>query len=341
MIEPDSFLHRLFDADIEEITSRAVTQTFSAGQLVFAEGDAVDSFYIIVKGRFSIFFDKQGKREDICVLGAGEYFGEMAIFNDTRRLASVVALEDAELLAIDKDVFLSFVKSHPIIAEKINNILSKRNEELVLRENLIDTTGISGSNLHISIKGDPSIRESAFYRGRYQSVVDPILPTLVGRLEELILHRCVYKIFIAFNSGEVRLNSVYDPFYEEIHTADKLVDKAYIERHFPRVGYAEKTRLIQGMYGFVMADESYAELPQHWKNVYQRCHQNWQPITQQKIAGVLHKLVDLRNIQNFYLRNFSISMIHDAVRMQFNCDGTHIVSTDDYQRFVRENLQPV
>ena len=316
-------------------------QVFRQGELVFSEGDPVDSFYIIEKGRFCIFFDKQGKREDISVLSSGDYFGEMAIFNDARRLASVVALEEGELLAIDKDEFLQFIKAHPAIAEKINNILSKRNEELVLKENLIDTTGISGSNLHVSIKGDPSIRESAFYRGRYESVVDKILPALVKKLEDLILHRCVYKVFIAFNSGEVRLNSVYDPFYEEIHTADKLIDSAYIERHFPVLGFSEKTRIIQGIYEFVMKHDSYAQLPRHWKNVYRLSHQDWKPIQPESIAGVLNKLVDLRNIQNFYLRNFSISMIHNAVRMQFNCDGTHIVSTEDYQRFVDENLEAV
>jgi hypothetical protein len=340
MSSPDSFFQDLSAADIEEIKSRAVRQTFSKGQLVFAEGDQVDWFYIIEQGRFGIFIDKQGKQEHISELGPGDYFGEMAIFNRARRLASVVALQDAELLAIDQEVFLQLLNSHRAIADKINVMLSRRNEELVLRENLIDTTGLRGNNLHISIKGDPSIRESAFSRGRYQSVVDGILPELVCSLEELLLYRCVYKVFIAFNSGEVRLNSVFDPFYEETHTADKLVDRSYIERHFPCLSYRQKTELITGLYTFVMDDDTYASLPQHWKNVYRRSHENWQPIEPLEIAGVLQKLVELRNIQNFYLRNFSLSMVHNAIRLQFNCDGTHIVSTEDYQRFVEENLQP-
>jgi hypothetical protein len=46
----------------------------------------------------------------------------------------------------------------------------------------------------------------------------------------------------------------------------------------------------------------------------------------------------LRRIQNFYLRNVTISIIRDAIHMQFNCDGTHIVSADDYTRFLEENL---
>jgi len=340
MNSPDSFFQSLSAADIDEIKSRAVRRSFDADELVFAEGDQVDSFYIIEQGRCSIFFEKQGRQEHISELGPGDCFGEMAIFSHARRQASVVALQATELLAMDKDVFLQLLQSHPAITEKINGILSRRNEELVLRENLIDTTGLSGNNLHVSIKGDPSIRESAFSRGRYQSVVDDILPELIGSLEELLLQRCVYKAFIAFNSGEVRLNSVFDPFYEEIHTANKLVDPSYVERHFPRMSYADKSELITGVYRFVIQDDNYTGLPQHWKNVYRRSHDYWRPIARAEIARVLQKLVDLRNIQNFYLRNFSISMVHNAIRMQFNCDGTHIVSTADYQRFVEENLQP-
>lgn len=53
----------------------------------------------------------------------------------------------------------------------------------------------------------------------------------------------------------------------------------------------------------------------------------------------MSQLAKLRSIQSFYLRNFSISMIQDAIRMQFNCDGTHIVSAEDYQNFLRDNLE--
>lgn len=49
------------------------------------------------------------------------------------------------------------------------------------------------------------------------------------------------------------------------------------------------------------------------------------------------RLATLRTIPNFYLRNFAIRLTRDAVRMQFNCDGTHIVSAEDYPRFLEEN----
>jgi len=38
------------------------------------------------------------------------------------------------------------------------------------------------------------------------------------------------------------------------------------------------------------------------------------------------------------VRNLSINIVKDAIHMQFNCDGTHIVSTIGYERFLEENV---
>ncbi|MDH5485151.1 MAG: cyclic nucleotide-binding domain-containing protein [Gammaproteobacteria bacterium] len=336
-----SFVRHLTVSDLDQIKNRSIEKKYKQGELVFSEGDQVDSFYIIVSGKVSIFFSQCGHDEEICRLGAGKYFGEMAIFNHYRRTASVRALEDAVLLSIDKDEFVSFVESHPKLAAKIKKMLVKRNEELVLRENLIHTTGIHGKKLHVSIKGDPSLRESAFFRGKHESIVDKILADLEPRLEDILLNRSIYKIFIGFNSGEIRTSSVFDPFSEEIHTADKLTDTSYIERHFPKIAYKEKAKMIQSIYRFIADDMHFPGLPEHWKNIFKKSRQNWQPVNQDDITAVMTKLTELRSIPDFYLRNFSISMIQDAIRMQFNCDGTHIVSSEDYQRFLEENLERI
>jgi len=333
-----SFFEDLSDADIAEIKSHSLTRIYKKNELVFSEGDAVDSFYIIESGQVSIYVDKCGKEELICMLAKDDYFGEMAIFTKDKRTASALAYKDTVLLSIDKDQFLSFVKSHPVLAEKINAVLAKRNEELLLRENLIGKTGINGKKLHISIKGDPSLRESAFYRERYESIVDKLLPQLEPKLEDLLLNRCVYRVFVNFNSGEIRTSSVFDPFNEEVHTADKLINKAYIDRHFPLVSYDMKSAYIKRLFEFISNDELFDKLPSHLKNTFIKSQGDWQPVESNEITAVMTQLTKLRSIKDFYLRNFSISMIQDAIRMQFNCDGTHFVSSEDYQRFLEENL---
>ena len=333
-----TFFRDLSAPDIQEIKALATKKHFANGELVFSQGDVANSFYIIDKGRVSVFYDDNGENKQLCTLSDDDYFGEMAIYNQDNRSASVITIEDSDLLQIDKDIFLTFVENHPALAEKIKRNLTKRTEELILRESLIDMTGLNGSRLHVSIKGDPSIKESAFVRERYESVVDKIMDKLEPNLEELLINRCVYRLFLNFNSGEIRTASIFDPFVEEIHTADKLLESAYLDRHFPTINYNEKASMIKSIYQFIPSDQHFNQLPVHWKNIIGKSHDNWQPIPQAEIVKVMNQLNVLRSIESFYLRNFSISMIQDAIRMQFNCDGTHIVSSEDYQRFLQENL---
>lgn len=334
-----SFFHDLTDPDIEEIKALATKKTCTKDTLIFSQGDEASSFYIIDKGQISVFYDDHGVDKQLCTLVENDYFGEMAIYNQDKRSASVKATTDSILLQIKKKAFLEFVNSRPLLGDKINNNLAIRNEELILRESLIDMTGLSGKRLNLSIKGDPSLRESAFARDRYESVVDKVLDRLQPNLEELLLNRCVYHLLINFNSGEIRTSSIFDPFVEEVHTSDKLLDRAYINRHFPEISYDEKVRMIKSMYQFISSNDNFSQLPVHYKNIINKSHEHWQPIAKDEISQVMTKLSTLRNIQNFYLRNFSISMIQDAIRMQFNCDGTHIVSAEDYQQFLRDNLE--
>ncbi|MDH5611215.1 MAG: cyclic nucleotide-binding domain-containing protein [Gammaproteobacteria bacterium] len=334
-----SFFKELTEPDIKEIKSLANNIFYAKDDLIFSQGDEANSFYIIDKGRLSVYYNKNGTDKELCTLTDNDYFGEMAIYNQDKRSASVKAIEDSNLFEIDKNVFFNFVDKHPLLAEKIHGNLALRNEELALRENLVDMTGLSGKRLHISIKGDPSLRESAFMRERYESVVDKLMDKLEPNLEELLLNRCVYRLFLNFNSGEIRTASIFDPFIEEIHTPDKLIDKAYLDRHFPIISFDEKARMIKSIYQFISSDSHFNQLPVHCRNIIDKSHDIWQPVAREEISRVMNKLGKLRSIQSFYLRNFSISMIVDAIRMQFNCDGTHIVSSEDYQHFLNDNLE--
>lgn len=329
----------LSDIELADIKRFAHPQCFKKNQLIFAEGDPADSFYYIEKGSVSVTIDKNGVSEQLSVLKAGDYFGEMAILSTSKRNATVTALGETTVLGVDKDKFLEIVQARPEVAEKIYHKISMRNEELSLKEQLLNSMGICVNNLHVSIKGDPSLRETTYSRERYTSVVDPILPQLQVSMEEMLLNRCVYRLYLGFNNGEVRVSSVFDPLSTEIHIAQKLTDRAYIDRHFSEISYEDKTDLIKGLYNYITNDSNFTKLPVNWQNMFTVSHQQWQPSSKSEISNVIFKLKDLRAIPNFYIRNVSIGIVQDAIRMQFNCDGTHIVSAENYQRFLDENLE--
>jgi hypothetical protein len=57
-----------------------------------------------------------------------------------------------------------------------------------------------------------------------------------------------------------------------------------------------------------------------------------------EVRKVIQTLKVLRNLPEYYLRNFSISTVQSVVRLQFNCDGTQIVHAKDFDTFIKENL---
>lgn len=338
MPQNESVFEALSQEELAEIKDNATARHYRQGDIIFSEGDPVDYIYFIESGQVSIQIQKFTTQEEICSLGPSQYFGEMAVFYKDRRTATAVAATDAVLLSIDKATFLQMLQSHEAIGDNINKALARRNEELMLKEKLVASTGIQDKSLHVSIKGDPSMRESTFTRQRYESPVDKVLPQLSAALAELLLQRCIYEIFLHFNSGEVHVSSVFNPFVQEIHPANRLVDESYVDRHFPKISYEDKTEIIRFFYTSLSKQGSLQDLPGQFRQVHLKYYQDWQPVVPAEIEGVLSGLVDLRKLEDFYLRNVTISMTRDAIRMQFNCDGTHIVSSDDYKKFLQQNL---
>lgn len=325
-------------SDLERIGSRGVRKTYHRGEPIFSQGDAGDYVYFIESGQVSIFIDKFNSREEIHTLGPGQCFGEMALFNRDRRTASATAKEDTTCMSIAKREFMDLMKTERAIADKIIRGLAMRNEELTLREKLINATGLCSEHLHISIKGDPSLRESALTRERYQSVVDAILPQLVEVFKSLLIERSAYRLFIGFNSGEVRVSSVLDPFGEEFHPAQRLLDEAYLDRHFPLMDFERKVELIKRLYQSLNCESFLGALPEHLQHMFKRYYDNWHPVSPISIEATVSHLPLLRSIPNYYVRNVTVDIIKDAIHMQFNCDGAHIVSSEDYERFLTENL---
>jgi len=82
-------------------------ETFSAGDLIIKQGDPGEKFYILVSGEADAF--KVGINQPIMNYKRGDFFGELALLNDTRRAASVVGKSDGKLAVLDKNSFQSLL----------------------------------------------------------------------------------------------------------------------------------------------------------------------------------------------------------------------------------------
>jgi serine/threonine-protein kinase len=77
----------------------------SAGQHIVQEGDPADAAYVLVRGRASIYQTIGRKKKTLREIAPGEVFGEMAILTGSARTASVIALEDCQLMVVSREIF--------------------------------------------------------------------------------------------------------------------------------------------------------------------------------------------------------------------------------------------
>jgi len=211
-------------------------------------------------------------------------------------------------------------------------------EELVLKESIVSAAGLNSSHLQIGIRGDPSLRETTFDRKRYNSPADDVIDALQDNLLDLMLNRSTYRIYVGLNSGEIRTHSVFDPLRQEVHTAAKIADKDYIKRQFPAVSYDDKIQQMRELYAALRNGEIYKKLPDYWQRILNKRSANWQPMKADELEPIITTFKTLREMQQYYLRNVTLCIVQGLVSMQFNCDGTQIISAENYKSFLEENL---
>lgn len=94
---------------VERLARDAVLVTAQAGSVVVAEGEAGDRFYVVEDGEAAVTM--QGR--EVRRIGPGGWFGELALLNDAPRSATVSAVTDLSLRAVERDSFLATVAGVP------------------------------------------------------------------------------------------------------------------------------------------------------------------------------------------------------------------------------------
>lgn len=115
-----SIFSTLFLNEIHLIAKHVHPKTVQAHEVVCSQGEAGDDLFIIESGKAAISIRIQdGTQKEIAHCSAGDFFGEMAIFEDVPRSATCVASEDSSILILNKHDFFDLMKSAPLTAIKI------------------------------------------------------------------------------------------------------------------------------------------------------------------------------------------------------------------------------
>jgi len=125
-------------ADLEDLVSSMRVQSLKQGQALFHKGDEGTALYIVKRGAIKIVLpSKIGDEIIVTIFTVNDFFGEMALLDGEPRSANAVAIEPTEVFVLNRNNFLSFLKSN---INAIQSILSSLSKRLRLTDEFLEDT---------------------------------------------------------------------------------------------------------------------------------------------------------------------------------------------------------
>lgn len=120
------FFANLSQEDADHLAQRLIMRRFSPGQIIFHHGDPGGLLYLINKGKVKIAHSTpDGQEALLAILGAGDFFGELALIDDSPRSATAEALETTETFTLHRDEFIDYLSKNPDFALHVLQTLAQ------------------------------------------------------------------------------------------------------------------------------------------------------------------------------------------------------------------------
>lgn len=109
----------------------ALGKRYGDGEHIVSQGRSGNSMYVIQGGRVEVVqYSDNGAEQHLAFLETGDFFGEMSVFEDEVRSATVRAAGEARVLKIDKRTLLTRIREDPLLAVNLLKTMSHRIREL-------------------------------------------------------------------------------------------------------------------------------------------------------------------------------------------------------------------
>jgi CRP/FNR family transcriptional regulator len=106
---------------------------YKDGEIIIRQGETGSCMYVIQQGEVEVVVDAKGQELKLRTLGPNDFFGEMALFEEETRTATVRTKGTARILTIDKKSFLGGIHEDPSLAFRIVQTMSHRIRDLTDR----------------------------------------------------------------------------------------------------------------------------------------------------------------------------------------------------------------
>ena len=132
VLEKTALFTSLSPSEIQQLAARTLRKLFSAGELLFSEGEPCKGLHIIARGKIRIFKTSLSGREQVLAVNTeGESVAELPVFDGGAYPASAVAIEETEIAFISRRDFHAYCMEHPEVSLKVLSVVGGRLRRLV------------------------------------------------------------------------------------------------------------------------------------------------------------------------------------------------------------------
>ncbi len=144
MLRQVSYFANFTDLEIRQLIEIGHRQRSPAGTTLFHEGDAGNSFYILLEGKIDILAEKLNRH--LATIEPGQFFGEVALLLGVPRTAMAQVSENALLFVINQPSFSELLRRYPELSHQVVQTMAQNRDELAKRQremrdlNLVDSS---------------------------------------------------------------------------------------------------------------------------------------------------------------------------------------------------------
>ena len=120
----------LSDEEIEKLANVSTSRVYAPNEPIVRIGQQGNSMFVIIRGTVKVQIPEKGYQKTINTLGENDFFGEMSLLTGEPRSANVIAVEEAEVLRIDKSGIKPLFESNPELVQSISELVEERRELL-------------------------------------------------------------------------------------------------------------------------------------------------------------------------------------------------------------------
>ena len=132
----------LTDEQVRVLARSARKERYTAGERLVRQGEEGRSLFVVESGEVRVErSEPDGSRRELARLGASRFFGEMSLLTGEPRTASVVALDEVDVVVVDKEAFGAVILSDPRLVRELSQLPERRARERALRPEERSPTG--------------------------------------------------------------------------------------------------------------------------------------------------------------------------------------------------------